>query len=585
MRTFSWIAFLLVAFDTSHSVAENLILTNGEVYTMEPEQPWAHGLVVEGNKILAVLEEEDTYDSYAKPDTRIIDLQGKFVLPGFIDGHTHFNAAGRLIIDVNLLKVADDEGLREEIARVVGILEEGEWISGGLWGAYEQWEDGAASASVMSEARWKPHRHLIDDLTPHHPCLLNSFDRTLFLANTIALREAGLMDASLEGMELDDTGKPTGLIINGSEALPRIRSVMKPRSETRLLNENRAALKHLRECGVVEIHDIVFPDQTKRYQQLQQNGGLTCRIWLRPDLSRAREFAEKKLTRGLHPGTRQPDGMLRYGAFKGYIDGIMGNYSALFFRAYNDRPNRFGYYRHHTSDGPRPYRLPNMEKMYQLLLDARETGMVANVHAIGTKGTSLMLDTYERLMKDIGRDLAGYRVIHAQVIRPEDFPRFKALNVIAEVNPYHLSDDMRWMEERIGYERCKGAYAFKSLLENGAMLSFASDWPGTSAAVYHAHPKYLIHAAVNRTTVKGLPKGGWFPEQKISVEEALKAYTINNAIAAFEGELRGSIKPGKLADITVCDRNLLTIPTDEILNMEIEMTIVDGKIVYEREKN
>jgi len=162
------------------------------------------------------------------------------------------------------------------------------------------------------------------------------------------------------------------------------------------------------------------------------------------------------------------------------------------------------------------------------------------------------------------------------------FRRFKALNVIAEVNPYHLSDDMRWMEERIGYERCKGAYAFKSLLDNGAMLCFGSDWPGTSAALYHMHPKYLIYAAVARKTLTGEPEGGWFPEQRISVEEAIKAYTINNAYAAFEEEIRGSIEAGKLADITIFDRNLIEIPEEEILQAEVIYTVVDGKIVFEK---
>jgi hypothetical protein len=206
---------------------------------------------------------------------------------------------------------------------------------------------------------------------------------------------------------------------------------------------------------------------------------------------------------------------------------------------------------------------------------------VPNVHAIGDRGVAEMLDLYERLKKE-GVDLKGYRVIHAQVIRPEDFPRFKALGVIAEVNPYHISDDMRWMEERIGAERNKGAYAFKSLLDNGAMLTFGSDWPGTSAAAYHMHPKYLIYAAVTRKTLKGTPDGGWYPEQKISVDEALKAYTINGAFSVFEDGIRGSLEPGKLADVTVFDRNLLKIAPEDILNAEVTQTIVGGKIVFEK---
>ncbi|MBM3296762.1 MAG: amidohydrolase family protein, partial [Candidatus Aminicenantes bacterium] len=204
-----------------------------------------------------------------------------------------------------------------------------------------------------------------------------------------------------------------------------------------------------------------------------------------------------------------------------------------------------------------------------------------NVHAIGDRGVAEMLDLYERL-KNEGHDLNGFRVIHAQVVRPQDFTRFKALGVIAEVNPYHISDDMRWMEERIGRERCRGAYAFRSLLDNGALLSFGSDWPGTSAALYHLHPKYLIYAAVTRRTLTGEPAGGWFPEQRISVEEALRAYTINNARAAFEDALRGSLTPGKLADITVFDRNLLRIDPRDILQAEVLFTIVDGRVVYRK---
>jgi predicted amidohydrolase YtcJ len=219
--------------------------------------------------------------------------------------------------------------------------------------------------------------------------------------------------------------------------------------------------------------------------------------------------------------------------------------------------------------------------MYDLIKTGVEGGFVPNVHAIGTRGVAEMLDLYERL-KNEGVDLNGFRVIHAQVIRPQDFPRFKVLGVIAEVNPYHISDDMRWMEERIGHERCKGAYAFKSLLDNGAMLSFGSDWPGTSAALYHMHPKYLIYAAVARKTLKGTPEEGWFPEQRISVEESIKAYTINNAYAAFEDDIRGSLEVGKLADITVFDKNLIKIPVADLLKTEVSYTIVDGKVVFER---
>jgi len=574
--------YLAAMFSTCSQKSAELILTNGEVYTMEPDLPWAASVVITGNTITAVLEKGESYNNFTGANTRIIDLKGKFVLPGFIDGHVHFNRAGELINDANLMSVADNQGLRTEIQRVVDILEDGEWITGGLWGAYEQWALGANKSEAKKKIRWQPNRKTIDDITTNNPCLLCSFDRKLYLANTASLKAAGLEKTKLEGMKLDANGETTGLIFKDSPAHEKIRSVIKKKSHDRILNENRAALKRLRESGIVEIHDIAVPEQTKRFIELQEKNELSCRVWLRPDLSRGVELKEKDLTMGIHPKTKKPNQWLRYGALKGYIDGIMGTHGALFFEPYDDQPNNYGHYRRHTSDDA-DYKTGNMDKMYNLIKIGYNAGFVSNVHAIGTKGVSLMLDTYERLMKDLNKDLQGFRVIHAQVIREQDFPRFKKLSVIAEVNPYHISDDMRWMEERIGFERCKGAYAFKSLLESGATLSFGSDWPGTSAAEYFVHPKYLIHAAVNRTTIKGTPEGGWFPEQKISVEEALKAYTINNAYAAFEENIRGSIKPGKLADIVVCDRNLLKIDPKDILKTEVEKTIVDGKIVFEKE--
>lgn len=581
------VLFVLVIFIFSFSYyaagqgnPADLILKNGEVYTMEPDHPWATAVVITGNQITAVLDKTDPIKPFIGPKTRVIDLEGKFVVPGFIDGHVHFNNAGELINDANLMTVADDEGLKKEMKRVVEILEDGEWITGGLWGAYEQWSLGAAASGEKKSKRWEPNRWLIDDITANNPCLLNNFDSTLYLANTSALKAAGLENTALEGMQPDKDKKPTGLIYKDSPALKKIQAVIKPKSHQRLMNENRAALKRLAESGIVEVQDIEVPEQTARFIELQENNELTCRVWLRPDLSRGQELKEKGFKPGVHPKTKQPDPWLRYGALKGYIDGIMGTHGALFFEPYDDQPGNYGHYRSHTSDDP-GYQTGNMEKMYRLIKTGYEAGFVSNVHAIGTKGVALMLDTYERLSQELGKPLAGFRVIHAQVIRPQDFPRFKKLNVIAEVNPYHISDDMRWMEERIGHERCKGAYAFKSLLENGAILSFGSDWPGTSAAEYHVHPKYLIQAAVNRTTLKGTPQGGWFPGQKISVQEALKAYTINNAYAAFEDHIRGSIKKGKLADITVCDRNLMKIAPEDILNMNVDMTIVDGKIVFQ----
>jgi predicted amidohydrolase YtcJ len=560
----------------------DLVLRGGTIYTVNPALPRAAYLAVRGNTIVAVGGSEKEAGKHIGPATRVIDLQGKFAVPGIIDAHVHFDRAGALINDANLMTVSDEAGLRREVGRVAGQLQPGEWITEGLWGAYEQWDLGDAGGGVRGEiAAWRPTKAMIDDLTPDNPCFLCRFDLKEWLANTAALKAAGLAEAGTEGLELGRDGRPTGIIFRPSPAFEVASMAVRPKSRQRLLDENRAALKALREAGVVEVHDIEDPGQTDRFVELQERGELTCRVWLRPDLSRAPELHGQGITMGLHPKTRQKDAWLRYGALKGYIDGIMGTHGALFFEPYADQPDNIGHWRHHTSDDP-GLKSGNMEKMFGLIKAGLEAGFVTNVHAIGDRGVAEMLNLYERLKSELGTNLAGFRVIHAQVIRPQDFPRFRALNVIAEVNPYHISDDMRWMEERIGRERCRGAYAFRSLLDNGATLSFGSDWPGTNAAYYHMHPKYLIFAAVARQTLKGTPPEGWFPEQRISVEEALQAYTINNARACFEDALRGSLEAGKLADITVFDRDLTAIPVGEILQAEVTLTVVDGRVVFER---
>lgn len=559
----------------------DLVLLNGVVTTMDEERPEARGLAVRGETIAAVFGKDADAKKYVGPATRLVDLEGKWAVPGIIDGHVHFNQAGGLILDANLMTVSDEAGLRAEIGRVAGLLEAGEWITGGLYGAYEQWAMGdAGAAGTAKKEPWRPNRAMIDDLTPDHPSFLCRFDYQEWLANTAALRAAGLEKSRLEGLEIGRDGKPTGIVFQGTPAFRKMSESRRPKSRARMLEENRAALKALREAGIVEIHDIARPDQTDRFVELEERGELTCRVWLRPDLSRGAELGSAGFAMGLHPKTKEKSVWLRYGALKGYIDGIMGTHGALFFEPYDDQPDNFGHWRPHTSDDPE-LEVRNMEKMYGLIKAGLAHGFVPNVHAIGDRGVAEMLDLYERL-KGEGVDLNGFRVIHAQVIRPQDFPRFKALGVIAEVNPYHISDDMRWMEERIGRERSKGAYAFKSLLDNGAMLSFGSDWPGTSAALYHMHPKYLIYAAVTRQTLTGEPEGGWFPEQRISVEECLRTYTINNALAAFEADTRGSLEAGKLADITVFDRDMRAIPPADILKTEVTHTIVGGKIVFEK---
>ncbi len=570
----------------SSSIEPGDYVFKGSVYTADDVMPWASAVVVKDDKIIFVDYAQASPDvaDFIGDETLVVELGDRLLMPGFIDGHTHFNRAGQQINDANLLKVASDAGFRRELQRVIKILGKGEWITGGSWGAYETWQDGSSGGdSDELRIRWQPTRTGIDDISAANPVFVNSFERSpeLYLANSLALKQAGLLQDPLPGMDIDAHGVVTGLIRKGSPAIAKIQAVIRKKSRHRILNEARAALKQMREHGIVEIHDITPTDYEQVYIDLQNSGELTARIWMRADLARAAEFNEKGIEMNTHPVSGERDSFLRWGAYKGYIDGIMGNHSALFFEAYDDRPGHLGSYRDHTSDDPE-HLVPNMEKIYGYLKEAHRGGFKVNVHAIGTRGVSLMLDTFERLQRDLGGSLEGFRVIHCQVVRPQDFDRFSSLGVIAEVNPYHLSDDMRWMEERIGHERSRGAYAFRSLLNHGATLVFASDWPGTNAAEYYNHPKYLLHAAVNRTTIKGNPDGGWFPEEKISLEDAVKAYTINGARAAFDENVKGSIKQGKLADLVILDRNIFERPPEELLDMQVDLTMVNGRVVFER---
>lgn len=562
----------------------DLVLTNGDVYTVEEGQPWARAVVITGNTITAVLAEESEADAYIGPNTRVVDLQGGLAVPGFIDTHVHFAGFAAQQHDIMLMNVDSDVGLREELSRVVPLVGEGEWITGGDWSGAIQWMAGTGELTGEGPVeRWEPDRSAIDDLTGNNPCFLNSYDGDLYLANTAALEAAGLESATLEGMQMVD-GVPTGLLFRGSPAIQRIRSVVKPKSEERILNEYRAGLRALAEMGIVEMHDMIRDfSQMERFVTLQENGELTARVWVRPWLDLQEEMFARGLTMGVHPETKERDYFLRYGGFKSANDGFLGSRGAMLFEPYNDRPDYMGHYQEYNSDADVPGSLVgNPDVYYEYCKAAVEHGFCVDSHAIGDRGVSEVIDVLERIQQDLDADMSMFRIIHAEIVQPREFDRMKALNLIAEVNPSQVADDMRWLIHRLGPEREKLAFPFRTFIDKGIVMNFGSDVPGNAGAIFFNHPKYVLNAAVNRTNNEGQPEGGWLPHHKISIGEALEAFTINGAYACMrEDSLRGSIKPGKLADITVIDRDIVNDP-DDLLNMEIEMTIVDGKVVFER---
>ncbi|MFO7768840.1 MAG: amidohydrolase [bacterium] len=550
----------------------DMIYTDASFYTMDPDRPRAEAVAVKNGRFAAVGSRAEV-DRWRGPGTRTVDLGGGFALPGLNDSHTHFDSAGRLLLGANLLAVSDAEGLREEIAAAAERMPEGAWITGGSWGAYESWEAGStgeekSGAGEKSEL-FRPAKGIIDPVSPENPVLVDRWDRSMYLANSLALEEAGITASTRapRGITIhrDADGEPTGLFeVTGGSIMTLFGDAIDPPSHEQRLAEARLALEEVRRAGITIISDITGPRMLRIFKELKDNGELTVRVRPRPPLTTAEDFRAIGIT------TTVGDPWLRFTGLKGYVDGIMGSSGAQFFEPYEDDPTNYGH--------DRPMMRPegNMER---LVRETAAAGMVPHVHAIGTRGVDILLDIYEEVLGDMGLTDHRWRVIHAQVVRPEDRPRFGQMGLVAEINPYHLSDDMRWMAERIG-ERSRWAYAFRSLKDAGAVLVFGSDWPGTNAARYHQHPRYLIHAAVNRTTLEGAPEGGWFPEEKITVQEALEAFTINGAWANFEEEEFGSIETGKWADLTVLDQDLLEIDPQRIMDTEVLYTIIEGNVIW-----
>jgi predicted amidohydrolase YtcJ len=571
------------------------VLVNGRVYTLDQARPWAEAVAIAGDRILAAGTTAEIRAT-AGPSTRTIDLKGAFALPGFNDAHVHMDSTGALLTGVNLLDVHEPTAFAARIKDAAARLPRGSWITRGDWGAYEQWAAGSAGAPVaagQSGGPFTPSRDLIDAITPDHPVFVNRFDRSLYLANSRALALAAITAETPNppGGEIvkDARGRPTGIL--KGDAAEIVRRVIPPISMELRLVQVRAVLKEAREGGLTTMQDLTSAEQLAAYQELRRKGELTSRIMIRPVLAQVEHVAALGLARGFG------DDWLKIGGFKAWVDGIMGSSAALFFQPYDHMPRSRGYLRHvmfpegvegaamtmTENDHYTRYPPGNLEKLVKA---AVKTGLPPHVHAIGDQGVRILLDVYERVLteeKMVDSD-HRWRVIHAQVVHPSDFPRFGRLKLVAEVNPYHVSDDMRWMEERIGKERSKGAYAFRTLKNSGAVLIFGSDSPGTNAARYYLSPVYGLYAAVTRQTLKGEPAGGWFPDQRLTIEEAIDAYTRGPAWASFEEDRKGTLAPGMLADVAVFDTNLVEVGKSNpaaLLKAQTLYTIVGGRIVHE----
>jgi hypothetical protein len=528
----------------------DLALVNGTVWTGESGRPRAEAVAVRAGRIAAVGSSLDIR-RLAGAAIRTIDLKGDLVLPGFIDSHTHFLAGGSALLSLRLRDAASREDFVSRIGRQARLSAKGEWILNGDWD-HQQFNPPEL-----------PRREWVDGVTPDHPVCVNRHDGHMVLANSLALRLAGITRATPapDGGEIVKdpvTGEPTGILKDAAIDLVS-RHIPLPSLETRL-RAGEAALREAARCGLTSVHDMADSSNFEVYEELLHAGRLTARIFLYIPLDDADLYERLRLK------TPFGDDRLRIGGLKAFVDGSLGSSTALFYEPYSDNLRATGLL------SPQMSPEGDLEKR---LLEADRAGLQVAVHAIGDKANAIILDIFERVIARNGARDRRWRIEHAQHLRAADIGRFGRLGIIASVQPFHAADDGRWAEAKIGRERCRMTYAFRSLVDGGAVLACGSDW-----TVAPLSPLTGIAAAVTRRTTDGKNPNGWYPEQKLTLEEALAGYTRNGAYAEFSEKTKGSIAPGKLADLVVLSPDVFKMPPEKIAEARVKLTIVNGAVVF-----
>src|SRR5829696_1356882 len=532
----------------------DLVVVNANVRTMDPKRPNAEAVAVHANRITAVGTSAEVR-RLVGPRTRVVDARGALLLPGFNDAHVHFISGGFQLSSVDLRDAATPREFAERIRRFSEKLPKGRWVTGGDWD-HERWPDVKGAAPL-------PTKELIDAFTPDRAVFVNRLDYHMALANSHALRLAGVTRDTPDtpgGQIVRDpkTGEPTGVLKDAAQGF--VWKVFPEPSFEEKLEAARAATAHAAAHGVTSVQDMSAGDDVGVYQTLLERGELKTRVYAvspLPDWQRLGRV-----------GVRRAFGndMLRIGGLKGFADGSLGSTTALFFEPYLDAPDTSG-----LGDGFAE------GKMRKFVEGADHAGLQVFIHAIGDKANDAVLNIYEQVEKQNGARDRRFRIEHAQHLRAQDIARFGRDRVIASMQPYHCIDDGRWAEKRIGRERAKGTYAFRSLLDAGAVLAFGSDW-----SVAPLDPVMGIYAAATRRTLDGKNPSGWVPEQKITVEEAVRAYTVGSAYAEFAEGVKGTITPGKLADLVILSQDIFQIAPAEIETVKVWMTVMDGRVVFEK---
>jgi len=532
----------------------NLALVNGKIWTGDYGRPWAEAVAVRGDRIIAVGTTADVR-KLASAGMKLVDLGGSLVLPGFIDSHTHFLAGGFALKSIQLREARSREDFVSRVAAKAREFGRGSWILNGDWD-HQQFDPPEL-----------PRKDWIDAVTPDNPVCVNRLDGHMILANSLALKIAGITKATPvpPGGEIvrdPATGEPTGILKDA--AMDLVYAKIPEPSFGEKVEAAEASLHHALENGVTSVHEMADAASFEVFEELARRGLLTTRVRVYVPITEVRRLAGLEL--------KSPSGSpyLELGGLKGFLDGSLGSATAYFFEPYTDDPRTSGLL--HGQMFPEGV----MEKR---ILEADRAGLQLAIHAIGDRANSMLLDMYEKALAVNGPRDRRWRVEHAQHLRPDDIARFGRLGLVAAVQPYHLIDDGRWAVKKIGPGRIKTTYAFESLRRAGAILAFGSDW-----TVAPLSPILGIYAAVTRRTLDGKNPGGWVPEEKVSVEEAVRAYTMNGAYAEFSEATKGTIEAGKLADLVVLDRDIFSVPPEEIGGARVRMTVFDGRIVYGKDR-
>lgn len=545
--TLCLLASTLMAQTNDQPMLADLVIINANVHTMNRQQAMAQAVAVYGNRIVAV-GSNDEIKKLAGGRTRVIDAGGRLLLPGFNDSHVHFLSGGAQLSSVDLRDAKTPQEFAERIRRFSEKLPRGRWVTGGDWD-HERW----AGAQL-------PTKELIDAFTKDVPVFVNRLDGHMALANSVALKLAGITRETKDppgGLIVRDAqGEPTGILKDA--AMSFVYAKIPPASFAERLDAARAATNYAASFGVTSVQDMSANDDVGIYQTLLERGELKTRVYAVAPLPSWERLAQTGFL--AHFG----NDMLRVGGLKGFADGSLGSTTALLFEPYNDAPNMRG------------LRGEEMDGMLERTRGADRAGLQVMIHAIGDAANDQILSIYEQVARENGERDRRFRIEHAQHLRAQDIARFGKDKVIASMQPYHCIDDGRWAEKRIGHERAKTTYAFRSLLDSGAVLAFGTDW-----SVAPLNPLFGVYAAVTRRTLDGRNPGGWIPEQKISVEETLRAYTYGSAYAEGTEKTKGTIAPGMLADMVMLSDDIFRIDPVKIENVTVRLTIMDGRLVYE----